>query len=136
LAAVNLEQFIAALSPAVPQTALTAAPAVPPVAEAAAETVVTAPAPSTRGRSRGAARKAPAKKAATRSRKARAEKAAASVRESANGRRAYRRMPEGAEVAEIYTSAGTATAVAEHFGVPRHTASGWVRRLRSQGVIG
>jgi hypothetical protein len=47
--------------------------------------------------------------------------------------RAYRRMPEPDEVMAAYTSAGTITGLAEHFGVPRHTANGWARRLRQQG---
>jgi hypothetical protein len=130
LPAVNLEQLIAALAPT-PQAAIASAPAAPTVVESTA-------APAGRGgRSRKrAGRKAPAKKAATtRTRQARAAKVTASRGESADGRRAYRRMPEGSEVAELYRTAGTATAVAEHYGVPRHTASGWVRRLRSQGLL-
>ena len=130
LPAVNLEQLIAALSPTA-QTAIATVPAAEPVAATAVST------PSGRGRSgraKRAGRKAPAKKAASRSRQARAEKTTAS-RESANGRRAYRRMPEATEVAALYRAAGSATAVAEHYGVPRHTASGWVRRLRSQGLL-
>lgn len=47
--------------------------------------------------------------------------------------RAYRRMPEPDEVMAAYTTAGTITGLAEHFGVPRHTANGWARRLRQQG---
>jgi hypothetical protein len=41
--------------------------------------------------------------------------------------RAYRRMPE--DLAAVYQQAGTASAVAEHYNVPRHTAHGWIRRL-------
>jgi hypothetical protein len=48
------------------------------------------------------------------------------------GGRAYRRMPE--DFAAVYQQAGSATAAAEHYGVPRHTANGWIRRLRDQGV--
>jgi hypothetical protein len=44
--------------------------------------------------------------------------------------RAYRRMPE--DFAAIYQQAGSAAAVAEHYQVPRHTANGWIRRLRDQ----
>jgi hypothetical protein len=128
LPAVNLEQLIAALAPT-PQPALATEPAGQP-----AEMAEAAPTGRGRARAKRVGRKAPAKKAASRSRQARGEKAGA-ARESASGRRAYRRMPEASEVAALYRAAGSATAVAEHFGVPRHTASGWVRRLRSQGML-
>jgi len=48
-------------------------------------------------------------------------------------RRAYRRMPDPTEVMAAYRQAGTIGGVAEHFGVPRHTATSWARRLRQQG---
>jgi len=44
--------------------------------------------------------------------------------------RVYRRMP--ADFATVYQQAGGATATAAHYGVPRHTANGWIRRLRDQ----
>lgn len=44
--------------------------------------------------------------------------------------RAYRRMPDAEEVRAVYEAAGTVTGVAEHYGVPRHTAKGWIGRLR------
>jgi hypothetical protein len=47
--------------------------------------------------------------------------------------RAYRRMPD--DFAAVYQQAGSAGAVAEHYQVPRHTANGWIRRLREQGII-
>jgi hypothetical protein len=73
---------------------------------------------------RPAARKAPAKKVAAR-------KAATTVpqREA----RAYRRMPD--DIIEVFHQAGGATALARHYGVPRHTAQGWLRRLRQQGDL-
>jgi hypothetical protein len=55
--------------------------------------------------------------------------AAAGQRET----RAYRRMPEPAEVLAAYARAGSITGLAQHYGVPRHTANGWARRLRNQG---
>ena len=61
------------------------------------------------------------------------------VAAKANGRtgdgtgRAYRRMPD--DFAAVYQQAGSAGAVAEHYQVPRHTANGWIRRLRQQGII-
>lgn len=49
--------------------------------------------------------------------------------------RAYRRMPDPAEVKATYLASRTITGVAEHYGVPTHTAQGWVSRLRRKGVI-
>lgn len=53
-------------------------------------------------------------------------KAAADVAATGGGR-SYRRMPE--DLATVYRQAGTSAAIAEHYGVPRHTAQGWLRRL-------
>jgi transposase len=47
--------------------------------------------------------------------------------------RAYRRMPD--DFAAVYQHAGSASAVAAHYQVPRHTGNGWIRRLRKQGII-
>ncbi|MFF0531164.1 hypothetical protein ACFYT3_22595 [Nocardia amikacinitolerans] len=46
------------------------------------------------------------------------------------GGRAYRRMPDVNELRAAYERLGTVTAVAKHYGVPRHTAQGWMGRLR------
>jgi hypothetical protein len=72
------------------------------------------------GRTRGRAAKKQATKATRR--RARAE-----------GARPYRRMPDPAEVLAAYEQIGTITGLAEHFGVPRHTATAWARRLRREG---
>jgi hypothetical protein len=82
---------------------------------------------------------APAKRtAATRAtagkatgRKAAVAKAAA--KSAANDRRAYRRTPD--DFVAVFTRLGSVTETAGHFGVPRHTAQGWVRRLRQQGDL-
>jgi hypothetical protein len=50
-------------------------------------------------------------------------------------RRAYRRMPEPDTVLDAYRQVGGTTALARHFGVPRHTASSWLRRLRTMGHL-
>jgi transposase len=42
-------------------------------------------------------------------------------------------MPE--DLAAVYKRTGGATAVAEHYAVPRHTVQGWLRRLRAEGVL-
>jgi hypothetical protein len=47
--------------------------------------------------------------------------------------RTYRRMPDTAEVLAVYERIGTVTGMAKHFGVPRHTAQGWMARIRKQG---
>ncbi|MEU4221649.1 helix-turn-helix domain-containing protein [Actinoplanes sp. NPDC026623] len=53
---------------------------------------------------------------------------------AANGR-AYRRMPE--DFAAVLRQAGTSTAIADHYGVPRHTAQGWIRRQKqTDGAAG
>jgi hypothetical protein len=135
LPAVNLAELIAALAPSAP--AIAAAPAAQPEAThtAEADAGVSEPTPQpaapTRARS---ARKKVAKKAPARTRQAKAEQAAAAA-QPANGRRAYRRMPESSEVLDAYRQVGGTTALARHFGVPRHTATGWLRRLRGQGLL-
>jgi hypothetical protein len=47
--------------------------------------------------------------------------------------RTYRRMPDTAEVLAVYERIGTVTGMAKHFDVPRHTAQGWMARIRKQG---
>ena len=47
--------------------------------------------------------------------------------------RAYRRAP--ADIVEVFTQAPSATALARHYGVPRHTVQGWLRRLRAEGIL-
>jgi hypothetical protein len=42
-------------------------------------------------------------------------------------------MPEPEQVLAAYERVGTITGLANHFEVPRHTATGWARRLRSMG---
>lgn len=46
--------------------------------------------------------------------------------------RVYRRAPD--DLAVVLAQVGTARAVAEHYDVPRHTAQGWLRRLRAAGA--
>jgi hypothetical protein len=52
---------------------------------------------------------------------------------SGRGERAYRRMPDAAEVMAAYRQVGSVSALADHFDVPRHTVQGWARRLRREG---
>lgn len=76
------------------------------------------------GRGSSKARKQATKAAADAS----TDKAAADASTETGGR-AYRRMPE--DFSAVYQQAGTASAIADHYSVPRHTAQGWIRRLKS-----
>lgn len=115
---VDLDLLVRALASSAPP------PALPPVAETVEEEV--APAPRRR------TRRTAAKKTTAKATKAAAKKATKRAAES-TGTRAYRRMPEPEQVMDVYRQTGSITAVAEHFGVPRHTVAGWARRLRAQG---
>jgi hypothetical protein len=64
---------------------------------------------------------------------AKATRTTGSSAAGSGGERAYRRAP--ADLAQVFQQAGGVTAVARHYGVPRHTAQSWVRRLRQQGLI-
>jgi hypothetical protein len=105
------------------------AKAVPPVAEPKRSRRRRTPdeAPETtgaarRGRTAGTpAKSAPRKKAA-------AAKAAAQTA----GGRAYRRMPE--DFRAVYDQTSSPAALAEHYGVPRHTAQGWIRRVKAENA--
>lgn len=47
--------------------------------------------------------------------------------------RAYRRMPD--DLPEMFARDPRASALGEHYGVPVHTAIGWIRTARRRGVI-
>jgi hypothetical protein len=49
---------------------------------------------------------------------------------SRKGDRPYRQMPDPAELQSVLDEVKTVTGVAAHYEVPRHTAQGWVTRLR------
>jgi hypothetical protein len=113
-AGVDLEALIAALSPPAPKTS-TARPAAPDADPP--------PAPA-----RTTGRKVTGRSVPSRARQNTADPPAGG--QPPGGRRAYRRMPEAREVLDAYRKVGGTTALARHFGVPRHTATGWLRRLR------
>lgn len=109
----------------------------------------TAPAPRTRRRARQAAPATaePAKRVRARATKNAASKKAsaapakaaksASAKKTAkaaarSGERVYRRMPE--DFAAVYGQTGSTAAIADHYSVPRHTAQGWVRRIRAMNA--
>jgi hypothetical protein len=50
--------------------------------------------------------------------------------------RAYRKAPAAKELEAAYAEIGTINGVAEHFGVPVHTAQGWISRLRRNAAAG
>lgn len=50
--------------------------------------------------------------------------------ESGSTERVYRKMPDPSELRATYQRLGTVTGLAKHYGVPRHTAQGWMGRLR------
>ncbi|GLY94107.1 hypothetical protein [Actinoplanes sp. NBRC 103695] len=56
-------------------------------------------------------------------------RAAATTAAPVTSGRAYRVSPD--DLAAVFDEIGTAAGVAEHYQVPRHTAQGWIRRLRS-----
>lgn len=85
-----------------------------------------------RGRQPATRKRQAAKAAAAPAKGARARVAAKKTARGAESR-AYRRMPD--DLPTVYKRIGGATAVAEHYAVPRHTVQGWLRRLRSQGSL-
>lgn len=52
---------------------------------------------------------------------------------AATDKRARRFMPD--DFAEVYRQASTVAAVADFYGVPAHTAQGWVKTARKHGMI-
>jgi hypothetical protein len=75
-----------------------------------------------------AAKTAPTKTARTRSTSAKQVTKAG----NGGGERAYRRMPD--DFAAVYQQTPSASAIAEHYHVPRHTAQGWLGRIRATTV--
>ncbi len=126
LSAVDLDALIAAIAPTGTTT----------VAELTAEMPTGVPAhlPAKPGRRAKAAGARPAGAKASNGGSRRAA-ATTDGEQSDTGRRAYRRMPEVDEVLDAYRRVGGTTALARYFGVPRHTATGWLRRLRSMGQL-
>jgi hypothetical protein len=120
--------------PAVDLDLLIRALAAPASSQALDSTVVhlEPPAEQAPARRRTGGRKAAGRKAAKKA----AVKKATRARKAASGERevrAYRRMPDPDEVLAAYARTGSITGLAQYYGVPRHTANGWARRLRQQG---
>ena len=73
---------------------------------------------------RAATKKAAVKKATAK--RAAVKEAAAPT---AGGGRAYRRMPD--DFRAVYQQTSSPAAIADHYGVPRYTAHGWIRRIKA-----
>jgi hypothetical protein len=149
LPAVDLDLLLRAVTPAAGVAAIGASQPGHP-GTVVEDSVASASAEAARGGRRGGAT-APRKRAepnATRNQATRAtkegraaKKATKATRTTAGksaavgvgAERAYRRAP--ADLAQVFQQAGGVTAVARHYGVPRHTAQSWVRRLRQQGLL-
>jgi hypothetical protein len=131
LPAVDLDLLLRAISPGGSPAAVRSAAGSVTHAEAASASVSESTAPtrgSTARRQRGGAKQAKAAKAA-------GDKPAKTARaaKKTGGERAYRRAP--ADLIQVFQQVGGVTAVARHYGVPRHTAQSWVRRLRNEGQL-
>jgi len=101
-----------------------------PAAKAQAAEQETAPSSGTRrGRNQPTGKKAAPGKTTRKQAPATAAPAAAG-----SGERVYRRMPD--DFAAVYAQAGTTAAIADHYGVPRYTAQGWVGRHKKQDAAG
>jgi len=62
-----------------------------------------------------------------------AKKAAPVASSAAEGGRTYRKAPQ--DLAVVFRQAGTATAIADHYDVPKHTAYGWIRNLKKDLAV-
>jgi len=62
-----------------------------------------------------------------------AKKAAPIASSAADGGRTYRKAPQ--DLAVVFRQAGTATAIADHYDVPKHTAYGWIRNLKKDLAV-
>jgi transposase-like protein len=81
-------------------------------------------------RGRGARRRRTSDETPASATKPRTRRGAAKAATSTSAGRAYRRMPD--DLSEVYEELESVTAVARHYGVPRHTAQGWMNRLRQR----
>jgi hypothetical protein len=119
LPAVDLDLLLRAITPGGSPTAVRSTAASVAQAEAvpAAEQESTAP---TRRTTSGRRQRAGAKQTGA---KAAAEKPTKASRTTAK------------DLVQVFQEVGGVTAVARHYGVPRHTAQSWVRRLRNEGRL-
>jgi hypothetical protein len=129
LPSIDLERLAQVFgSPTAPGTAAVKATSGAAVDEPVIETpaLAPAPAPSSPPTKRSTGRPGRRSAAATESRKTDDRNVTAA--------RAYRRMPDPDELRERYIEIGSIAGVAKHYGVPTHTAQGWIGRLRQLDV--
>ncbi|MFG1611062.1 hypothetical protein [Actinoplanes sp. NPDC049265] len=93
----------------------------------AARTAAAAKTPPAPARKRTATSATPSAEKQTAGKRTRA---AATTAAPVTGGRVYRVSPD--DLAAVFEQIGTAAGVAAHYQVPRHTAQGWIRRLRAK----
>jgi len=114
---VNVEMLVAAFTP--PEGAPATAPRRSPVPT------------SERAEPKATARSSRGRGAATRnSRTAAGRRGTGGTANHLRAGRAYRKAPDLAELEAAYLKTGTIAGVADEFGVPVHTAQGWITRMR------
>ena len=107
-----------------------------PAKQTAAKKAAAAKATAGTGRGRKAAGSGAAARsggAAARANKRTGATAARTTGRAQGAGRAYRRTPD--DIVEVFNQAPSASTLARHYGVPRHTVQGWLRRLRSEGLL-
>jgi hypothetical protein len=130
LPAVDLDLLLRAIQPAGAPAAVRGSRRSVTTAESTSE--ASAPRRRTANRRQRGAKAAAGKAGEAPAKAAKATRAAAKKSASA-GERAYRRAPD--DLVQVFSDLGGVTAVAQHYGVPRHTAQSWVRRLRNEGRL-
>jgi hypothetical protein len=143
LPAINLEMLLASVQPAItPYPTPTPAIATATVQQPAADDIPAATPrerePATgHDRTKPAATAAAVKPAPKATKKPATGKTAASAKKTQakpeSTGRAYRTMP--GDFAAVYQQASSVGAVADHYGVPRHTAQNWVATARRRDLI-
>jgi hypothetical protein len=78
---------------------------------------------------KAAVKKATAKKAAVKEAAVKEAAVKEAAAPTAGGGRAYRRMPD--DFRAVYQQTSSPAAIADHYGVPRYTAHGWIRRIKA-----
>lgn len=110
-----------------PDKPAAASPAEPDVTEVAVPKQASRAKPRAAGTAQRGGRKKAAGTTSTSSARKATRKTATNDTSTAKGR-VYRRSPSDLET--VYQQAGSASAIADHYDVPQHTAQGWIRTLR------
>ena len=127
LPSIDLERLAQVFgSPTAPGAAAVEAAAAAPAASSASS----APSPATSGPAARPTRRSTARPSR---RPVSATETRAAADRDITSARAYRRMPDPDELRATYSEIGSIAGVAKHYGVPTHTAQGWIGRLRRLG---